>query len=185
CHRLSLFGGYFLELGQQRGAIGEHQQGGFMVFPHHQVDFDITQAGALLDHVGALVDRHAAFDGSSAVLSIPPLALASAVFEIFVEVFIVWVGCVFGGPYPLVEGLMGNPIDPFYLPAATDELRGEFLFGQPPASLGFQVRSEPAMFGFSLWRRSVICWAIFGQYLLPIGFSLVTLRFSLRLIVDR
>src|SRR5699024_11657061 len=142
-----------------------------MVFPHHQVDFDITQAGALLDHVGALVDRHAAFDVSSAVLSIPPLALASAVFEIFVEVFIVWVGCVFGGPYPLVEGLMGNPIDPFYLPAATDELRGEFLFGQPPASLGFQVSRAPAMYGFSWWRRTVIIWACVVQYFVPFGFT--------------
>jgi hypothetical protein len=115
-------------------------------FTHHQVDFDVTQTGTLLDHFGALGDRHSAFDSPSAVLPVAPLGLSSTVFEVFVEVL---VGGIFGQlccPDPLIDGLVGDPIDSKDLPAAADELRGEFLNGQPPAGLGFEGFAKALVF---------------------------------------
>lgn len=131
--------GYLLQGCQQRGSIGHHQQSRFVGLTHHQIDFDIAEAGTFLDHFGALSDRQAACNGSPAICSIASFALAGAMFEVFVEVLVGWIFRLFRCPNPLLDGLVGDPIDAHHSPAAADQLRGKFLLGQPPAGLGFEL----------------------------------------------
>ncbi|MDZ7691650.1 MAG: hypothetical protein U5K69_11085 [Balneolaceae bacterium] len=71
---------------------------------------------------------------------LPRLALRRTVFEVLVEILVGGISSAFGFPDPLVEGLMGDPIDPHHAPAAADQFRRKLLGGQPPAGLVFEDR---------------------------------------------
>ena len=141
-------GSYFLQGRQQGGPIGQHQQGRFMSLAHHKIDFNVTQPRTLLDHFGALGDRYSAFNPAPAVLSVAAFGFSPTVFEVLVEGLVGGISRAFGCPDPLVDGLVGNPIDTQGAPAAANQLRREFFFDEPLAGLGLESVGKTLVFRF-------------------------------------